>query len=307
MTSGSTQFRRHALRYFATVAEEGQFSRAAEKLHIAQPALSQAIARLESDLGFRLLDRHARGVTLTPAGELFLEKAREALAAEDDALATAGSLARSREGLVAFGYLGLPPTLTHPGLMEAFAKARPEAEVRAQELPFPTVPTASWLREVDAAIATRPTADPEVRMQPLSAEPRVVVAPKDHRFADRGDLSVLEVLDETFIGFDPSVDPAWAGFWSLDDHRGGPAPHVVGHAITAQERFAYLLAGSGIAVVPACHAAVLINVLQNTVAIPLTDAAPAILTLVARNDRQNTLVEALFATARETTTGDEPL
>ena len=243
MTTGSTQFRRHALRYFATVAEEGQFSRAAEKLHIAQPALSQAMARLESDLGFKLLDRHSRGVTLTPAGEMFLEKAREALAAEDDALSTAGSLARNLEGAVAFGYLGLPPALTHPGLIEAFAKTHPEVEIRAHELPFPTVSTASWLREVDAAIATRPTADPEVQMQPLSAEPRVVLAPKDHRFAGRADLSVVEVLDETFIGFDPSVDPAWAGFWSLDDHRGGPAPHIVGHAITAQERFAHLLAG----------------------------------------------------------------
>ena len=305
MTAVPGQFGLRALRYFATIADEGQFSLAAEKLHVAQPALSQAMARLESDLGFKLLERHPRGVTLTPAGEVFLGKAREALAAEDDAISTAESLARSREGVVAFGYLGLPPVLTHPNLIEAFAKLHPEVEIRADELSFPTLPTAAWLREVDVAIATRPAADPVVQAQPLSAERRVVLMPKGHRLAAREELSVGEVLDETFIGFDPSVDPAWAGFWSLDDHRGGPAPHVVGHAVNAQGRFAHLLAGSGIAVVPACHAAVLINVLPSTAAVPLADAAPSIMTLVARDDRHNVLVEALFALAREATAGDE--
>ena len=71
------------LRYFVTVAEEGQMTRAARKLHLAQPALSQAIAQLESELGIDLLVRHARGVTLTPAGETFVPKARLALAAAD--------------------------------------------------------------------------------------------------------------------------------------------------------------------------------------------------------------------------------
>ncbi len=166
-------FKRGHLRYFVMVAEEGQITRAAERLHIAQPALSQAIAHLECDLGFQLLERHPRGVTLTPAGEVFLEKARAVLAANEDAVLTAESLARTEDGTIVFGYLGLPPPASDPGLIEAFAKAHPDVQLAPQELPFPSLPTASWLREVDAAICSRPAADPNVNFQALRTEPLI--------------------------------------------------------------------------------------------------------------------------------------
>ena len=73
------------LRYFVMVAEEGQITRAASRLHVAQPALSQAIAQLEARLGVALFVRHARGMTLTPAGEAYLEAARTAVTAVADA------------------------------------------------------------------------------------------------------------------------------------------------------------------------------------------------------------------------------
>ena len=240
-------FKQGHLRYFVTVAEEGQVTRAAERLHIAQPALSQAIAHLECDIGFRLLERHPRGVTLTPAGEVFLEKARAALTATEDAVLTAESLARTHQGTITFGYLGLPPASSDPGLIEAFTEAHPDIQLVPQELPYPSLPTASWLREVDAAICSRPAADPNVAFQALRAEPLILLAPKGHPLAQRREVAVAEVLDETFIGFHRSIDPAWAGFWSLDDHRDGQAPHVVGEATNAQQRFAMLAAGLGIA------------------------------------------------------------
>ncbi len=111
---GSMPFRPGQLHYFVTVAQEGQITRAARKLHIAQPALSQAIAQLETDLGLKLLERHARGVTLTEAGEKFLEKARVAVAADRDALQTAQSLARAQTGVIEFGFLGTPPGPCRP-------------------------------------------------------------------------------------------------------------------------------------------------------------------------------------------------
>jgi len=83
------EFRRQHLLYFVTVAEVGNVTQAAEELHIAQPTLSQAIALLESDLGFPLLERHARGVKLTPEGEAFLVKARAASSAWTQAFAPA--------------------------------------------------------------------------------------------------------------------------------------------------------------------------------------------------------------------------
>src|SRR6266516_530672 len=97
------------LHYFVAVAEEGQLTRAASKLHIAQPALSQAIAQLESQLGVQLLARHARGVDLTPAGEVFFAKARAALAAVADADLAARSYSRASGGRIEWGFSGLPP------------------------------------------------------------------------------------------------------------------------------------------------------------------------------------------------------
>jgi DNA-binding transcriptional LysR family regulator len=301
-------FRRGHLRYFVTVAGEGQITRAAERLHIAQPALSQAIAYLECDLGFQLLERHPRGVTLTPAGEVFLEKARAVLAANEDAVLTAASLARTEDGTIALGYLGLPPASSDSGLVEAFTEAHPDIQLAPQELPYPSLPTASWLGEVDATICSSPAADPNVAVQVLRTEPLIVLAPKGHPLAQTPELAVEELLDETFIGFHRSIDPAWAGFWSFDDHRGGPAPHMVGEATNAQQRFEMLAAGHGIAIVPAYIAAI-VKVLPSVVAIPLTDADPVIIALLARKDRQGRHVEALFATARQLVAqvSDDPL
>jgi hypothetical protein len=89
-------FKNGHLRYFVTIADEGQITSAARKLHLAQPALSQAMAQLESDVGFQLLARHSRGVTLTPAGAAFLIKARATVSAWSDAKATARSIARAQ-------------------------------------------------------------------------------------------------------------------------------------------------------------------------------------------------------------------
>src|SRR5437588_12765470 len=91
------------LRYFVTVGEEGQLTRAANRLHVAQPALSQAIAQLESQFGVELLERHARGVSLTPAGEAFFVKARVALAAVADADLAARSHSRAGNSRAEWG------------------------------------------------------------------------------------------------------------------------------------------------------------------------------------------------------------
>src|SRR6476661_1100508 len=130
-------FRRGHLRYFVTVADEGQITRAASKLHIAQPALSQAISQLESELGIELLIRHARGVSLTLAGEIFLPKARAALAADTEAALTAQSLARAADEKLEIGYAGAPPAMKIPELFTALERAHPDAEVTFRELPFP--------------------------------------------------------------------------------------------------------------------------------------------------------------------------
>jgi DNA-binding transcriptional LysR family regulator len=291
-------FKRAQLRYFVAVAEEEQLTRAAAKLRIAQPALSQAIAQFESELGFRLFERHSRGVELTPAGATLYGKARQAVAASLDALQTAQALARAETGTIAFGFLGSPPAFDSPRALEAFAAAYPGIKIRYQELQFPSIPTSSWLSDVDVAACHRPASDPEVWAQTLRLEPRAVLAPTRHRLANRRELTVAEAIDETFIGFHPSVEPTWAGFWSLDDHRGGPPSHVTDdHAANPQEVLASLAARLAITAVPVSIGQRLASALTGLVAIPLRDAEPTAVTLVGHEDHRNPLVQALVAFA----------
>jgi len=294
------RFRRDQLRYFVAVADDGQVTSAAARLHMAQPALSQAIGHLEDDLGFKLFERHSRGVTLTPAGVVFLERARLAVEAEDMVTQAASALARAAQGAIEFGYLGLPPSVTNPALIESFTAAHPNVELDLRELPFPSLPTESWLADVDVAIASRPTAGKDVWSVPLSVVPRVVLAPRSHPLAERAEVAVADLLDEAFIGFHESVDPAWAGFWSLDDHRGGLPPNLTAaRSANAQERFAMIATEPAITTMPECHAAVITKALPTVAAIALADADPTVLTLIGREDRRGPNVDALIATAKE--------
>jgi DNA-binding transcriptional LysR family regulator len=293
-------FKRGQLLYFVTVAEERQMTRAARKLHLAQPALSHAIAQLESELGIKLLERHARGVTLTAAGETFLEKARDALSAMTDAALTAQALARTAKDTIALGFLGSPPVVAAPQLLAAFAAAHPGIELSSRELPFPRGSTARWLEDVDVALCFSPAADPDVCFHTLRAEPRAVVAPASHPLARRRQLTVAEVLDETFFGMHPAVEPVWAGFWRLDDHRGGPpAGMTADRPLNALEMFAIIASGRAITTFPASRATTIGKILRDVVAIPLRDADPAVLSLAWSRETRNPLVESLLAVARK--------
>jgi DNA-binding transcriptional LysR family regulator len=291
------EFKRGQLRNFVTVAEDGQMTRAARKLHLAQPALSHSISQLESELGIMLLERHARGVRLTGAGEAFLPKARAVIAAADEALRTAQSLARANSGHMDVGYVGPPPLINAPELFRPFTENHPEASVSFREIRFPYTPTSAWLEEVDVAFTHSPASEPGVRIQPIRREPRAIVAPHTHPLADQAELRVSDVLDDVFLAYDPDVQPAWAGFHSLDDHRGAPARLTSNQARTPPEMLAMVASRQGIAAVPLSDARVIERVLRGVVAIPLVDADPAVLSISWREDDHNPLLRALTALA----------
>ena len=289
------------LRYLVAVADAGQITRAAASLNIAQPALSQAIANLESEVGFALLERQARGVAITPAGELFLKKARRAIEAEAEALRTAQWLARAAQGAIEFGFVGAPPGLDSPAQLEAFKQRNPDVDLRYRELPFPGASTSDWLSEVDIAVSHRPPRDESVWEHLLRREPRAVLAPSRHRLAGRTELRVADVVDETFIGFGSCVEPAWAGFWSLDDHRGEPARVTPDAASGPQEVLAALAVRDALTLVPSSVVPIIVNVLTGITCIPLLDAAPAQITLVGHRDRRNDMVDGFLEFVRGVT------
>jgi DNA-binding transcriptional LysR family regulator len=285
------------MQFLVAAAEERQMTRAAHKLHVTQPALSHGIAQLERRLGVKLLERHAHGVSLTEAGEAFLAKTRPALAAVAEAELAAQPLSATG-GVIEFGFLGVPPGLDSPGPLADFSQTHPATEVRFRELPFPSVPTTSWLAEVDVAVCHAPPAEPGVWSQELRREPRIVLAPTRHPLAQRSELCVADVLEETFVGLHPSVEPDWAGFWSLDDHRGAPPTHVtLDRARNPQELLASLAVRRAITTAPAFASQVLSNVLPGVVAIPLRDADPSTITLVGHRETSNPHAAAMRAFA----------
>jgi DNA-binding transcriptional LysR family regulator len=184
------------LRYFVAIAEERSFSRAAERLWVAQPGLSTQIRRLERELGVRLFERHNRGVDLTTAGELFLERARVALAAADAAAATGRELAAGVIGSVRLGVAAEARSRRASDLLLEFGRERPGVELTVLEAYGGT----HWrdLRDgrLDAVIAPAGHASPGLRTLQLGSEAWVVLVGTGHPLAGIGPLTAKELQGE---------------------------------------------------------------------------------------------------------------
>jgi DNA-binding transcriptional LysR family regulator len=184
------------LRYFVAIAEERSFTRAAERLWVAQPGLSTQVRRLEAELGAQLFERHTRGVDLTQAGELFLERARVALAAAEAAAATGRDLEAGVIGSVRLGLTsGVRWRLTSD-LIELFSRARPGVELTVLEAYGGTL----WreLREgrLDAVVGPAGHASPDLRTLELGSEPWLVLAGTGHPLAGIGPVAAAELEGE---------------------------------------------------------------------------------------------------------------
>jgi DNA-binding transcriptional LysR family regulator len=224
------------LRYFVAIAEERSFTRAAERLWVAQPGLSTQIRRLESELGVQLFDRHTRGVDLTEAGELFLERARIALAAADVARSTGHDL---EEGLVGSVRLGIVTGVGWPGtsaLLGHFGRERPAVELTVVESYGGTLLRDLRDGRLDAMIAPSEFGSAELRRVRLGRERWLVLAGPGHRLAGSQPVTAPELEGERFVvtgnrdgaGYDRLVaDTLGALGVTAALERGGPGPAML--------------------------------------------------------------------------------
>src|SRR4051794_36037016 len=188
------------LKYFVAVAEEGSFSGAAERLWVAQPGLSTQIRRLEDELGIKLFERHARGVALTEGGELFLERARRAVAAAELARSTGDDL---RAGLVGSIKLGAATGLGWrllPELLEGFGRDRTDVELTVVESYAGTLLRDLQDGRLDAVVAPSVFGSTEVSRTAVGGAPWLVLAGPGHRLAGgSGPVAVDELRGATFV------------------------------------------------------------------------------------------------------------
>ncbi|WP_419846419.1 LysR family transcriptional regulator [Candidatus Poriferisocius sp.] len=189
------------VRYFVTVAETGHFGQAAERLFISQPALSQQIKRFEAQFGCQLLERSRSGVSLTPAGEVFLDEARALLAAGEAAVARTLRATEQGELIIAF-VAGTPHDLTAK-LLQAAESMQSELALNLVRIDWASPFARLRSGAVDAAILHLPCEEPNIDYQPIHHEARVAVLPADHHLAGRKKISINDldpepVLDSNF-------------------------------------------------------------------------------------------------------------
>ncbi|HEX2410384.1 MAG TPA: LysR substrate-binding domain-containing protein [Solirubrobacteraceae bacterium] len=214
------------LRYFIAVAEELNFSRAAQRMHMAQPPLSAAIRQLERDLGVDLFVRTTREVRLTDAGHAFLAGARRTLAdaeraAEDAKRAAAGELGHLR---IAYSWSTRFETL--PALGRAFRASHPDVELLAQELWNARMPPAFAGGSIDIAVSLCPEIAAELELAPIRKEHLVALLPETHSLAHQDAIPLSALAAADFILFPREIAPRLHDAFMSIYRRAGFEPRV---------------------------------------------------------------------------------
>ncbi|MFV0265397.1 MAG: LysR substrate-binding domain-containing protein [Kluyvera sp.] len=285
------------LRYFLAVAEEGHFGRAAERLHIVQPALSMQIKALEEELGGPLLVRTSRKVELTDAGRLLLDEARRTLAQVEHARQTVQRSIRGEIGRVRVGFAGnavFSGTLTRD--LRAFRHAYPDAELVVREIPPLLQADALLTGQLD--IAYTPDHDkihhPELVAQRIGIWRRQVAMAADHPLAAQTSLTVAMLDEEPLIFYD--AHGADEALYTTLSAMLGHAPRIVHETASTLSVLALAAAGQGLALIPEP----LMNVsIPGLVYRPLdVPALSANLMLVSREKENNGAIRAFLTLAQ---------
>lgn len=242
------------LQFFIAVAEELSFSRAAIKLHVAQPSLSTQIKVLEEEVGARLFERDKRHVSLTPAGRRFQQRAISVLSMADSAKSEARSTARGQLGTIALGYTALSMFSTAlPHAIRQFRRREPNVVMTLRELTSLEQLHELGERTLDVGVLRKVDvgAPKGITIVEWYRTPLVAAIPRDHPRAASDLLSLNDLKDESFIMY-----PRGAGtgiYWQVIDlcTAAGFRPRVVREVIESSTIIGLVASGVGIAIVPA--------------------------------------------------------
>jgi len=263
------------LECFVAVAEELSFTRAAKRLHLAQPPLSRHIQALESRLETRLFDRTTRGVSITAAGRAFLLDTRSALTQLQRAGDSAKRAARGETGRLEIGFASAVYSPELVQLFRGFRKKHPEVQLTLHD----ALPSDQMRAIVDGRIdggfvGTAPQkGTPELSFIPWHKEPLFLFVPPDHRLAKSRQIAFSQLREESFLAIASEASPAFSAQFHQLCRSAGFRPRIIQEADRAQAVAVMVAAGSGITVLPAALTRVVGDAL---VAIKLTDKSASL-------------------------------
>jgi DNA-binding transcriptional LysR family regulator len=238
-------------KYFMTVAEELNFSRAAERLHIVQPALSKQIAQMEYQLGVPLFVRTKRSVRLTEAGIRLMADARLFLRAEEDAIRSARMAGRGELGEVSVGFVASSAFVVLPRLLRAFSAAYPAVELRLTDMTTSEQSRALLENGIDLGFIRPPSTLAGLDSFTVAREAFIAVLPRDHPLAAKPALDLADLASERFVVLSRDLAP---GLFSQVERicgRAGFSPLVAETVGQLDIAVAFVAAGMGVSILPA--------------------------------------------------------
>jgi DNA-binding transcriptional LysR family regulator len=239
------------LRYFVAVAEDQHYGRAAQRLRVAQPALSRQIQDLEQEIGFQLFDRLPRGVRLSDAGRAFLGDARSILGQVSAATERAGRVARGSAGTLRVGF---PESASWHGIVpdsfRRFRHEKPDAELQLS--PMSSLEQVQALRAgaLDAGFVFNfPKSDPDLDQLVVATQHLVLAAPRRHAATKKSRLRLRDLADADFVWFPRRQSPAYYDRLMQACARGGLNPRIVQEAVDQATILSLVVCGLGVAFV----------------------------------------------------------
>ncbi|OOG52440.1 LysR family transcriptional regulator [Rhodanobacter sp. B05] len=291
------------LRYFVAVAEELSFTRAALRLHLSQPPLSQQIQSLEQDLGVRLLERSKRQVKLTEPGRVFLEQARQILAKADEARGQVAAAAAGYSGHLRLAYtvsVSFHPAL--PRTLLRYGQIAPRVGLKLVEMYTEPQFAALLADEIDAGfVRSEPVHAQDarrLRLNVIDREPLLLAMPARHPLAGHSSLGLAEVAGDSFVSQPRELAATLYDRLVTLANNAGFQPSIVQQAQQINGLLALVAAGLGLALVPASLRAVRLGGVSY---VPLEDPDAFLLLAVAcRADDQSPALQQFLATVAET-------
>lgn len=264
------------LRCFVAVAKELHFGRAAQRLHLSQPPVSQALKELEDELGVRLLERTSRRIALTPIGEDLLNDALSILAGADLMRKRGRDAASGLVGSLSIGFISLPTLTFLPALLKTFDSTFPQVKLSLLEGTTDQLTHDVESGHLDLALVfQQPDLPPTLQSRPVQRDPLVVALPQDHPEARHAQVSLKQLKNEKFLCFERRFGPLMFDAIVASCMKNGFSPQV----FTARQMHtivSMVSGGLGVALVPECLRAL---GREGVVYRPIQGARPAVSTV----------------------------